>query len=222
MMAVFGTDYTKLRRAVGRFLGYDRDPTNWSTNETTDAGDILESGLRTFYWPIAPNGERYRWSFLRPYTQIKTTGPTGAPLPRDFGGLISELQYQTNEGIGKIVRVSDQEILSHYARGQLTGDPRYYAIRPRQFANDMGTPYELMLHPTPTSSITLLFRYAVIPPPLSDSNPYPYGGELHAETITEACLAAAERILEDGEGVHTKRWLECLATSIAIDREIDQ
>jgi hypothetical protein len=218
-MAVFGTDYTKLRRAIGRFLGYDRDPSNWSTNETTDGGDILESGLRTFYWPIAPTGERYAWSFMRPYSQIRVEGQAEL-LPADFGGGLELLQFGEDTRVGRIKRVSDQEILSAFANGQLTGDPRYFAIRPRAFAHDIGTRYEILLHPLPQEATTLSFSYSVIPAPLSDTNPYPYGGDLHAETITEACLAAAERILEDAEGVHSKRFLECLAVSIAIDREI--
>jgi hypothetical protein len=48
-------------------------------------------------------------------------------------------------------------------------------------------------------------------------NEYPLGGVVHGETILEACLAAAEATLVDAEGVHSKRFMECLASSIRID-----
>lgn len=69
-------DYSMIRRAIGRFLGWDRDPANWSATQTTDGTDFLRQGARQFYWAPPLPGERtaHEWSFLRPTTTIDLWG----------------------------------------------------------------------------------------------------------------------------------------------------
>lgn len=69
--------YSTLRRAIGAHLGYGRDPTAWSSDETTDVADILKSGLMQAYFPPPhQQGRRaHEWSFLKPLAQLTTVAP---------------------------------------------------------------------------------------------------------------------------------------------------
>jgi hypothetical protein len=60
----------------------------------------------------------------------------------------------------------------------------------------------------------------ILRPTMIDSdNQYPVGGETLAAVITASCLAAAEHNLDDGEGIHNKRFLELLPLAIRADQE---
>jgi hypothetical protein len=54
---------------------------------------------------------------------------------------------------------------------------------------------------------------------IDSTNLYPIGGEQLAQVILEACLAAAERLYDDAERVHTKRFQEMLPLAITADLE---
>lgn len=68
--------------------------------------------------------------------------------------------------------------------------------------------------------MTLVIQYSVVPRTITTNSPYPYGGMFHAETIREACLAAAESDTDDQVGLHQQLYEQKLKASIAFD--IDQ
>ena len=55
---------------------------------------------------------------------------------------------------------------------------------------------------------------------IDTTNQYPVGAESLTQLITEACLAAAERNLDDQQGIHTKRFQDLLPLAIAADLEM--
>jgi len=58
------------------------------------------------------------------------------------------------------------------------------------------------------------------PSPLnSTTNTYPLGGEVHARTVLESCLAAAEAHIGDAMGLHQQRFAEALQSSIQFDMQ---
>ena len=57
------------------------------------------------------------------------------------------------------------------------------------------------------------------PTMLSQTDEYPVGGEQLSQLILEACLAAAERLYDDSESVHTKRFNELMPLAIQADYE---
>ena len=63
--STLSVDYTVLRRTIGRYLGWDRNPTAWATDETADGDDIIEAALRQFY-------TAYDWSFMYPVAKLVT------------------------------------------------------------------------------------------------------------------------------------------------------
>lgn len=77
--------FTDFQRRVAQILGYDRTPGNWSSNQTAEVNDIIQSGYRQFLYPFVPGRGVYEWSFLRPTQTLvawaDTTGTTsGAPV----------------------------------------------------------------------------------------------------------------------------------------------
>lgn len=225
-------DYDSLRREVGTYLGMDPTPGNWSASEGEQVADILRSGLRRFYWPFyqppakfagqATTPESYVWSFLQPIGTLALVADTGTYLlPADFNGNISDMTFETGSGIGKVARVSDEQIRMLYAKELREESPKYYAIRPLKPEANAPTQWEVVLYPIPSGSThTLTYRYQVDPPELGPDNPYPLGGPRHSETVREAVLSAAEKKLNDEDGLHSKAFAELLAASIQIDREL--
>ena len=65
-------NFTEIMTEVGRYLGYDRDPDNWSSDQDDDVVAIVKRGLRNFYFPqrVNPNEAAHRWSFLRPQATL--------------------------------------------------------------------------------------------------------------------------------------------------------
>ena len=65
--------YADFQRIVGHEIGYGRDTSLWSSNQTSEVDDIIQSGVRQFYFP-PPSGDviSHQWSFLKPSTTLTT------------------------------------------------------------------------------------------------------------------------------------------------------
>lgn len=217
--------YSSLRKQVGRFVGYGGDSASWSVSQGAELDDILTSGLRQFYCPppLADGAEPHQWSFLRPTTTQVTVADTYQyTLPDNFGAVIGEMTFATTDyGVTPLKQVSEQSIRDMRQGGTpLTGYPRYYSVQGGATAGSTGQRFTLSLYPTPNAVYTLTYRYAVLMDAITSGSPYPMGGEMHAETILESCLAIAEQRMDDETGLHTAKFKERLAASIAADRQL--
>lgn len=232
-----GIDYGQLQRAVGRMLGIHRNPGSWQPNERADVHDIIRSGLRRFYWPPPlplPEAEEgkvvhisatslaerptWSWSFLRANTTLGlVSGISTYNLPDNFGELLDTgFTFTTDQG--GVAIVGEDAIRSLQSQAERSGAPQYAAVRAKTGGDR--TKYEALFYPTPDSTYTLNYRYAITPNDLTEAKPIPWGGPQHAETILEAVLAAAEKTLNDEEGLHEKKFLECLTRSIQADKNL--
>jgi len=213
--------YDELRREIGRFLGYDRDPDDWESAQTTDVTDILKSGLRNFYWPNIGE-QRYVWSFLRKLDTIETAADTSSYLlAADFEGGLEGFTFSSNSSRRWVSRTSELELRALLSHSYKSGVPEYCALRAVQPESGEHMRYEVLLYPVPDAVYTLAYRYAIGPSELSDSNPYHLGGAVHSECVLEACLAAAEKVMQpETQPVHLPRFQECLQASIKIDSEM--
>lgn len=214
--------YPEIRREVGRMLGLDRDPSNWTSDQSTDVDDIIRRGLRQFYKPPVLDGERtaHTWSFLHPTTTLTTTASDNTDtLPDDFGGLIGGFTYAADVAYHKIEVVPESQIRHLISFNVSTGFPIKVAIRPRSSDGTDGQRFEALWWPTPDAAYTLSYRYIVNPSMLNASAPYPLGGMNHAETVMASCLAAAESTLDDTHGVRWTEYLMKLRASVAHDRK---
>lgn len=210
--------YDSIRRELGRMLGTGRDYTGWGTDVTQDAEDIIKSGLRSFYWPVGPDGQTHVWSFLRQLGTLElVTGIRGNDLPVDFGGFISGLNFDSGSGEVRVEQVPEEDVRAMYSAADASGAPKYFSLRVKRSPPPEESQYEVLVYPVPDKSYTTTFRYAMIPSMLSADNLYPLGGAQHAETILEAILTAAEKTLNDTQDVHAKRFQACLAASMALD-----
>ena len=114
-----GLTYTELRRWIGREIGKNRDPSAWSSATTTDAGDILKSGLRQTYWPPILAGEStpHVWSWLQPtLAQLELHGAYEAGTVSVTTGTVT---------------LSDGTWPSWAAQGDLWVDGGYYPVSTR-------------------------------------------------------------------------------------------
>lgn len=215
----------ELLRYLGRELGYGRDPASWDERQHTDADDVLASALRQFYTPPVLAGDQaaHRWSFLRPIFTITTKGGVGDyDLPDDFGGIDGQLYYG-NElvGNGPMVRVGEQWILScRQGNDNITGYPTYYAVASLPSDGDEPQRYSLMLEPIPDGEYHLTGQYRVNPFQVTDSKPFPMGGQPHAETLIASCISAAHKFLRDDyQSGAWAEFMERLRASVSHDRQ---
>ena len=114
--------YAALRRWIGRELGWDRTPGNWTTNQGLDAPDIIDAGLRLAYSPPRhnPNKPAHKWSFLREVT-IGT------------GNLSTAASYSTGTVtiVAGVVTLASGTFPSWAAQGTLIADGNSYDVSTR-------------------------------------------------------------------------------------------
>ena len=218
-----------LEGEVGDFLGYGRGAANgdtaWDSRQTSRIQAAVTSGYRRFLYPppIDQSGVSYNWSFMHPVASVVLrSGDARAALPDDFGGIEGLITLSsTSSQIGfEIGEYNEAIVRMKYAQfPSTTGQPEMVAVSPRRgTGTTKGQGNDLYVYPLANADYTLQFQYYVLPDALTDQNPYPYGGALHAETLKEACLAAAEGGPDDSMSVHAALFRERLAASISLDR----
>lgn len=218
--------YPELRAKVGAFLGYGRDPDAWGEKQDDDVADVLESGLRQFYYPppVEPRSgaihERvsFRWSFLHPVGTFDTVADTWEySADDDFGSFESNVTFDPDEGYGALRTVSASRIREMRQTHDSSGIPRFIAVEPLESDGSDGQRFQFLLWPTPDAVYTLTYNYHVLLPKLTTDNPYPLGGMPHAETVLESCLAVAESRLDDESNLHQNLFRDRLRASIQQD-----
>lgn len=222
---------TDLLRAVGTYLGWG-DPANvtWTSLQTQKASDAIDSGVRKFYNPPVLPGEHtnHNWSFLEPLLSLSLVANTNDyPLPDDFGGFIdTQLSFNAGDNAWHPLKItSDVRILQLRERDSsslaVTTQPEFAAVRPTAQGTppgETGQRFTLMVWPNVTASYTLNGPYRSNPYQLTGTSLYPLGGQPHAETLQEACLAAAERNINDEIGNHAAEFMVLLKASVDYDR----
>lgn len=213
-------DYDDLRKAIGHFLGYGRTIADWSARDREDIEEALKVGLRKFYFPGTQNGRTFHeWSFLRPTATLTTViGDADYDLPDNFGGLDGPLTYSSESDEYEIKITNEAMIRRNRAFDDTSETPFYAAINQKAHDGADGQRWELLLYPKPDAVYTISYRYRIMPDVVTSSSPFPYGGAQHAETIREACLAAAEEMHDEGRS-HSDLFARQLAASIALDQQ---
>lgn len=209
---------------TGFYLGYNRDPSGFRLEQVLDVDAVLAKAMRAWYFPVVA-GVLYRWSFLRKSGVLALVQDTVTyELPADFGGFVTEyINYREKALKAALCRRSEDTLLSQHTQAWITGDPKYFAVRSKGTLEGGRPLQEILVYPAPDSTnggVEVTFRYMQIPPELSAQNPSPLGGEIHGETILEACLAMAEQKIEDAAGIHTAKFQQLLAASIAVDMDM--
>lgn len=221
-----GLTFLELKRYVGRYLGFDRDPTNWSANESTDVNDVIKDGLRLFYRPprLPEEGKAYQWSFLRPHGNV-TMMPSQDDylMPEDFAGIDGALYFvQADFATIEVTIVNEHRIRALRQRHWYNTTqyyPRYAAIIPNQTEGESTQRYTMMVWPKPDNSYTMNYKYFARQRCMGEDTEVPLGGGEHAETIKAACIAAAEAHLDDEVGPKRAIFLDNVRASVDFDRK---
>lgn len=213
--------YAYLLREVGSVLGYGRHPDSWTPEKRSIADGIVQRGVRGFYVPTVLPNEKYahEWSFLRPVRPLVTVANQYIyDLPADFAMLDGPITYAPDQAVlyQPIEVVAEYVVRTRQQETTWTGRPTMAAL---VSTNEPGR-FQIHFWVTPDGAYTLYYRSRVNPRDLSDANPTPHGGMVHAQTILEACLLEAE--LEKGvkDSPRKGRFLERLQASVSHDRRL--
>ena len=214
--------FSDLKSEVGYFLGYGSDSAEWSTSEETEIEKYVQSGIRQFYYPPAIEGvdTGYRWSWLTPVTTLTTVADdSDYDLPDDFGQIAGSITFAADSGYAPITVINEGLLRAMQADSDLTGHPRYAAIRFKTSDGSDGQRQEILFYPTPDAAYTLTYKYEAYNGKLTDANPYPLGGMACSELALESCLSVAEQRSEDKKGVHWDSFVRLLVSAIARDKK---
>lgn len=215
-----------IRVVIGRYLGYGRNPDVWTEDQITWVDDIIDSGLRQFYYPSPLPGEScsHTWSFMNQLFEVGVVpGSWEYELPREFGGhVVGSLIYSGPGMFGQTIPVMDaDEVWRRRSQiSQSTGIPTIAAFTCRISLQHEPQRWMLLLWPSPSSAGKIQGRFVVNPLAVDDDTAYPLGGAPHAETLVQSCLAAAESRVHNVAGLNRELFMERLRTSVALDRSL--
>jgi len=170
-------------------------------DDITTAKAIVEGAMLLFY-------QQRDWTFLNPSATLSVTADdTETDLPAAFEAIVDPFTFAADAGRTlPIVESTPAQILNWRAGTSSSGDPRYFAIRPKALTATTGQRHEAMWYPTVSTDLTLHYRYRVHAGAFTADNEYPYGGQRHSMTILEACLAEAESRKGQPGGEHNTRF----------------
>ena len=217
---------TDLEQKVGLFFGWGASRDDWEddANKVAVIDDCVQSGLRQFYFPPPMDGIPYDWSFLKPTASLTiTSGNSTLELPDDFGGFEGKITVSSATQAFCPIKIYNEGFIRElYSKSaDASGQIQAAAVRPLKGTGlTQGTRSELYVFPQADADYTILFVYYILANHLDGTHPYAYGGMAHAETILESCLSIAEQRYDDTRGVHSIKYLERLAASIALDRRM--
>ena len=213
-------DYSDCWQKVSEFIGFTASGTAPTGQNLTDCKDIVARGLRQFLYPLdAQTGEKYEWSFLDQYWSLSlTTDEWKYSLPLDFSDLLTDFVYDTSDGVAPLKKRSAEQIKDMRSDTDSSGWPEFYAIVPARYGRDVGSYYELWIHPKPSQVYVISAFYRIDPlEPSADAN-LMVGGVSATEAILESCLAVAESFSDDmSTSHHTQKAAELIQTLIRFD-----
>lgn len=142
-------------------------------------------------------------------------------LPDSFGYAIGELFFQPGVTYGGPIQIVGEGIIlaKRQQMSPFSGRPTMACIRykPLVASTTDGQRQEILFWPAPDQAYLLSYKFAALPDKLSATAVYTYGGMAHAETLKEACLAAAEELENDAMGLHGQAFMRQLIASIGVD-----
>lgn len=213
-----------LRQEIGGYLKFGFDHKAWNATQRGRVTSIIQSGLMQVYFP-PPVGDSppHQWSFLTPVRTVSLTdGEAAYGLPDDFGGIIGDFTWQSEEASQAIPIVAEARLRQLQASEPLTGQPKYAAVRPTS-AGGVKVTHEVLFYPTPSSSETgavLEYRSQVVPEQLDEASDFAlqlYGSKQMAEVILASCLMVAEQREKGGPGEQAAKFQQQLAAAMAND-----
>ncbi len=207
-------DYEQIKSAIAHYIG-TAEP-RWDSPTRTTIARCIQRGMEK----VINNGQ-HQWGWMRPKWQWSTaSGQRRYTLPLDFEQFIpNEIYFDGDDSNYGAIQQRPASRLLHLQTGNAdTGTPARFAIENVAADGVTEQQQQLVLHPTPDNSYSLVGIYQIsLRSPLSDARPFPPGGPAHGELFLAACLAATEAEFRDGEIEKEARFQETLVNHIAID-----
>lgn len=232
--------YDDFAAEIGRFLGFGRISASWTTAQLADIHASIQAGLRQFYAPPPlPMGANqtitsYRWRFLEPQAELTMVAGTDTyDLPDSFGGMNTGLKFTSGQNINlvrgiAIVPIGRINDLLQYPNATDQKQPQMAALLPVAPVPASPGPvdiqrWQIKFWPIPDRAYVVNYQYQVVLNEL-DAGDYPYGGDLHSETMLASMLAIAEERYTEplSKGIMRERWHDRLKASIELDRQLRQ
>lgn len=214
-----------LRRLVGIEAGFGPHAATWSHKQRSMVESVVEAGLRKFYDPPLLRGSVYKheWSFAAPFLPLNlTSGVDEYELPEGVASVSDHLVYApgSNTIYPAISLTGASVIHSRRQRGPQSGLPTLAATSPVTPQGNTGTRYKILFWPTPDSDYLIRYQCQINFGMLSADTEIPHGGQAHAQTVIEACLAAHEESHGVVGGPHGQLFERCLQSSVAHDQQV--
>lgn len=148
-----------------------------------------------------------------------------AIMPSDFESLEGPVYWSPDQSTSNIPleRRSDNFLRMLYqdsATDSWADEPLYYALQPYSIPSTTAQTWAMLFWPSIASVVHFKFRYNVQMSDLDGTDTTPPGGAQHSEMILEACLSEVELKYNDAPGPHTEKWMQLLASSVKLDRQI--
>jgi hypothetical protein len=207
------------RNRTSFYLAKGLSYTDLDDNMKSRIDFCIDNALRRFYYPQM-DGALYEWTFLHPKAQLSLTDADGDyDLPDNFGGGTNRF---TLVGDYKPIQVVVEDaVRAAVSRDATKGTPLYAAIRTKPGTTlTASNRYEAIFYPIPDGSYTAEYTYAVNPDKMTDALPYALGAGQHGHTIMALCLAEAERLENDQQGIHEAEAQILLKSSIDQDKKL--
>jgi hypothetical protein len=145
------------------------------------------------------------------------------PLDDDFIDLSGDrnLNYypDQNELYPPVREKHDQAIRAYQQNDPYYDRPVFFSIRQAEFNPTVGSRKRLAFYPTPDAAYVLRCPQIIRPTMIDAINQFPVGAEMLSQVITEACMAASEKLYDDKPGEHDDEFMKLLPLAIAADQE---
>lgn len=207
------TDLELVRSEISSFLGTPAD--RWDSRTAID----VESAIRRGIEAVMHCGV-HQWGWLRPTFRVATAeNQRRYTLPDDVEQFIGAISFDgENYQYPSITQLPATRLQQMYSEYNSTGVPTNYALEVQSHDGTTQQQYQLVLHPTPDNSYTLVATYQVGPiRPLTNDRPWFPGGAENRELFVSACLAQAEAKFMDTKGDKYESFQMALAAAIARD-----
>lgn len=205
-------DYDRIKGEIAYFLGTPEG--EWDSYTTTTVDNCITKGIDA----VVHNG-KHQWSWMRPRWAWSTAdGQRRYDLPEDFEQFIGAIHFDADAAYPDITQRPAARLMQLFSEYDSTGIPVHYAIEATIHDGARQQGKQLVLHPTPNGEYGLAAVYQVGPiRPLSDSHPYPPGGQEFGELFVAACLAAAELKFKDMKADKHDDFQAAMVSAIASD-----
>lgn len=190
--STLSVDYFGYMRAVADYYGSSRSVAEWGDPNDYESDywlfdDIVNTALLDFY-------SREDWSILRPTATLTTVADTGDyTMPANFGSMLGgTMTYAVTQSQMTVHGTSQGVIDRKRQQDNTAGDPQLFALVPVVGDGTTGQRWLIMLWPTPSAALSLVYQYTAHPNRINQYNRFPLGGMRMSRVIRQACLSEAE------------------------------